>query len=67
MLLAKIWGPQDEELLVDMHVQRPEVPPEPRDYFVAWMNEKVRWARPFLVVAGIITAISIISMVIKHL
>lgn len=67
MFLAKVWGPLDEEILVDMHLTRPEVPPDPKDYFKAWMNERIKWGKPFLVIAGVITAISIITMIAKHL
>ena len=67
MMLAKIWGPQDEEILVDMNIKRPEFPPDPKTYFKHWMNEKIRWGKPFLVIAGAITFISIVTMVIKHI
>ena len=67
MMLAKIWGPMDEEILVDMHLKRPEVAPEPKDYFKHWMNEKIKWGKPFLVIVGVITAISILTMIAKHL
>jgi hypothetical protein len=66
MFLVKIWGPLDEEILVDMHVQRPE-PKEDQPYLKTWMNERIKWGRPFLLVTGVITAISIITMVVKHL
>ena len=67
MMLAKIWGPMDEEILVDMHVKRPEVAPDPEAYFKAWMSERIKWGKPFLFVAGAITFISIITMIAKHL
>jgi hypothetical protein len=66
MFLAKIWGPMDEEILVDMHLQRPE-PKEDQPYLKAWMNEKIKCGRPFLLVAGVVTGISILTMVLKHL
>lgn len=66
MFLAKIWGPMDEEILVDMHLKRPE-PQEQQPYFKAWMNERIKWGKPFLFVAGAVTAISIITMVLKHI
>jgi hypothetical protein len=67
MYLINMWGPRDEELLVDMSVKRPEVQPDSSAYFRAWMQERIRWGRPFLFVAGAITLISIITMVIKHI
>jgi hypothetical protein len=67
MYLIKLWGPMDEEILVDMHLKRPEVAPDPKAYFKAWMNEKIRWGKPFLFVAGAVTLVSIITMIAKHL
>lgn len=67
MFLAKIWGPMDEEILVDMHLKRPEVAPDPSVYFKAWMQEKIKWGKPFLFVAGAVTLVSIITMIAKHL
>ena len=67
MFLAKIWGPMDEEILVDMHLKRPEIPVSSEAYFKAWMNEKIRWGKPFLFVAGAVTVISIITMIAKHI
>lgn len=67
MYLINMWGPRDEELLVDMSVKRPEVAPDSSAYFKAWMNERIKWGKPFLFVAGAITAISIITMIAKHL
>ena len=66
MFLAKIWGPMDQEILVDMHLQRPE-PTEKQPYLKAWMQERIKWGKPFLFVAGAVTAISIITMVIKYI
>ena len=67
MYLINMWGPRDEELLVDMSVKRPEVAPDSSAYFKAWMNERIKWGKPFLFVAGAITFISIITMIAKHL
>ena len=67
MFLINMWGPQDQEMLVDMSVKRPEIPVSSEAYFKAWMNERIKWGKPFLFVAGAITAISIITMIAKHL
>ena len=67
MFLAKIWGPLDEEILVDMSVKRPEIPVSSQAYFRAWMSERIKWGKPFLFVAGAITFISIITMIAKHI
>lgn len=66
MYLINMWGPQDQEILVDMHLKRPE-PKEEQPYLKTWMNERIKWGKPFLFVAGAITAISIITMIAKHL
>lgn len=67
MFLINMWGPQDQEMLVDMSVKRPEIPVSSEAYFKAWMQERIKWGKPFLFVAGVITAISIITMIAKHL
>jgi hypothetical protein len=66
MYLINMWGPRDEELMVDMSVKRPEIPVSPEAYFKAWMSERIKWGKPFLFVAGAVTAISIITMIAKH-
>jgi hypothetical protein len=66
MFLAKIWGPMDEEILVDMHLKRPE-PQQEQPYLKVWMSERIKWGKPFLCIAGILTVISIITMIAKHL
>lgn len=66
-MYVKIWGPQDQEILVDMSIRRPETAPEEPTYFKAWMNERIKWGKPFLFCAAAVTAISIITMVAKHI
>lgn len=63
-MYVKIWGPQDQEILVDMSIRRIE--PE-TSYFKAWMNERIKWGKPFLFCAAAITAVSIITMIAKHI
>jgi hypothetical protein len=65
MRLITILGRNDEEIMIDMDVKRPEVPPA--TYFRRWMKAQMpSWGVPLLVVAGIGTAVSIITMVLKH-
>lgn len=65
MRLITILGRNDEEIMIDMDVKRPEVPPA--SYFVRWMAARMpSWGVPVLIVAGIGTAVSIITMVLKH-
>lgn len=64
MRLITILGTNDDEILVDMDVKRP-VEPE-ATYFVRWMAARIpAWGVPVLVIAGIGTAVSIITFVMK--
>jgi hypothetical protein len=67
MYLINMWGPRDEELMVDMSVKRPEIPVSPEAYFKTWMSQRIKWGKPFLFVAGTVTLVSIITMIAKHL
>jgi hypothetical protein len=67
MYLINMWGPNDEELMVDMSVKRPEITVSSEAYFKAWMNQRIKWGKPFLLVAGVVTLVSIITMIAKHL
>jgi hypothetical protein len=65
MRLITILGTNDEEILVDMDVKRP-VEPE-ATYFRRWMAARMpSWGLSVLVIAGIGTAVSIITMVMKY-
>lgn len=65
MRLITIIDRNDNEILIDMDVKRPEVPPA--TYFRRGMSARMpSWGVPVLVVAGIGTVISIITMVLKH-
>lgn len=67
MRLITIWDKNDAEIMVDMDVKRPVAAPDPAAYFGAWMSERIKWGLPFLVVAAVITAVSIITMIAKHI
>lgn len=67
MRLITIWDKNDVELMVDMDLKRPVAEPHPAAYFRAWMSERIKWGLPFLVVAAVITAVSIITMIAKHI
>jgi hypothetical protein len=65
MRLITILDRDFNEILIDMDLKRPEVPPA--KYFRRWMAARMpSWGLPVLVVAGIGTAVSIITMVLKH-
>jgi len=65
-MYVKIWGPQDQEILVNMSIKAPEIVPD-ETYFKEWMESRIPWGKTFLLCAGIITATSIITMIIKHI
>jgi hypothetical protein len=65
MRLITILDRDLNEILIDMDLKRPEVPPA--TYFRRWMAARMpSWGVPVLIVAGIGTAVSIITMVLKH-
>jgi hypothetical protein len=64
-----MWDAQDREIIIDMHVKPVEPEPETAEDFRSWMNAHISlsWGRTTLIIVGIVTALSIISMVIKHI
>ncbi len=49
-----------------MSIKAPEIVPD-ETYFKDWMESRIPWGKTFLLCAGIITATSIITMIIKHI
>lgn len=65
MRLINIWDRDDRVIYIDMDVKRPE--PKKRGNLRKWLNSKISWGKPFLIIAGAITGISILMMVLKHI
>lgn len=66
MRYIKLWGPNDEEILISMSVKVTEAEVE-GNYFKDWMESRIAWGYPFLAIAGIVTVSSVITMIIKWL
>ena len=55
------------EIFVDMDLKRPAPLEKSKlSYFDAWMDSRATWGKPFLIICGAITAISILTIVLKH-
>lgn len=66
MRLITILDRDFNEILIDMDLKRPEVPPA--KYFRRWMAATMpRWGIPVLVISAIITTVSIVTMLAKWL
>jgi hypothetical protein len=65
MRFVNLWDAQDRQILIDMDVKQTVIAPE--TYFKAWMNERIKWGKPVLFCAAAVTAVSIITMIAKHI
>lgn len=67
MRLIRLWDRYDNEIFVDMDLKRPErLEKSVLSWFDTWMDSRVKWGRPFLIICGVITAISILTMILRH-
>ena len=68
MRLVMLWDKYDNEIFVDIDLKRLAPPAKSKlSYFDAWMDSRATWGKPFLIICGAITAISILTMILKHL
>jgi hypothetical protein len=73
MRYINLWDTQDREILIDMDIKpAPALEKEPfQDWFqnriADWLESRIAWGKPTLIIAGVVTAISIITMVAKHI
>ena len=71
MRLVKLYDNADQEILIDMDA-KPIHGKEPlKDWYqnviADWLESRIAWGKPTLIIAGVVTAISIITMVAKHI
>ena len=69
MRLVNLYDERDQEILIDMDIKpTPVREKEPfQDWFqnriADWLESRIAWGKPTLIIAAAVTAISIISMV----
>lgn len=64
MRLVRLWNQFDQEIFVDLD-RNPE--PKRKSLFTTWMDSRVPCGKSSLALFGAITAISILTMILKHL
>lgn len=64
MRLINLWDTNDNEILIDMDVRRTE---QKVSSVREWMDARIKWGKPMLVVTGVVTALSIGTMILKHI
>ena len=73
MRLVKLYDNADQEIIIDMDIKpAPALEKEPfQDWFqnriADWLESRIAWGKPTLIIAAAVTAISIITMVVKHI
>lgn len=64
MRLVKLYDNADQEIIIDMDIKPVLTNSEPlRD----WLESRIAWGKPTLIIAGIVTGVSIVTMVLKHI